>query len=113
MLRSRKIRPIVRTERYLGPKIDLGNEGFLLVETPTAKLILVKGFSRGKKEHVAARLLVVRNTGKITTVAAKGRFTRERFAKYLSKIADYMKADIQPGDLDPRQRDFTTVFEEA
>ena len=116
MLKSRKVRPAVRTNRYLGRDIDLGDEATVLVETPTARLVFVVGYAKtegGAKRYVPARLVIVRSSGKIITLARKGRFDMARFAKLLSKIANQLKADVQIGDLDTHKRDFTTVFEEA
>lgn len=113
MLKSTKIRPMVQTLRHLGRNsVDLGREGLLLVDSPAGRLILVpKHINAGTP--VAPRLVIISRGGKLSTLARKGTFGRERFATMLAKISDQLKADIQMGDIDVTTREFTTVFKEA
>lgn len=118
MLKSRKSRPPTQQDRIIANGgADLGVAGVVLVETPTAKLVFLPGCNGyGDQVHatkyIPVRLVALRPSGKVRTIARGGRFDVVRYASLLEKICEELKADVRIGDIDTRRRSFTTVFEE-
>lgn len=119
MLKPSKVRPIRYQDRIINNGgTDLGVEGVVLVETPTAKLVFLPGCQGyadwvHKSKYVPVRLVALRPSGKVRSIARGGRFDLMRYAKLLPTIMEELKVDLRIEDIDTQRRSFTTVFEEG
>ena len=109
MLKSKKVRPITHIDRILPGGTDIGAASKVLVETPTAKLVIVPGCAGyGDQLHtsryIPVRLMSIRPSGKTKTIVRGGRIDTARICSVLSTICEELKADVSIADIDPRRK---------